>query len=205
VNLGKLPLRLREKNVEVMADKLQSARRKILEMIRSTSSSVVSDFAILTADRYKAKYQGKHPEEDGHVMFDKEIEGVIVSVCVVRVQANGEWRMENAEKASSQLREIVDDGENVIRVNQLDKKFAGLNKQISWTGDADIKTQEETQNAQIIPDTETPRASESCEEDEDEANNSDESEDTFMGTMLGVPVVAKQCKNPKAAANKQAA
>jgi hypothetical protein len=196
VNTGTLPLRVRDTNKAEIGAKLQSARAKILEMIRSTSSSYMSDFAIYTVQCYKDKFDGRHPEDDGHVLFDKSLDGKMESVCVVRVQQKGEWRMENKDKVSSKLTEIVDDGTTNIRANQMDAKFEALNREVDFTKGADIKSQLVIDHTTAVVEDEQDGEGNEADGSDDEFCDEDP-ENTFLGAALGVVTAQKVKAKPK--------
>ena len=119
---------------------LEQARAKILSVYRNTAESVESDYIMMTEQRYKDTHNGRKPEEDGHVMFDKQVDGEMKRVCVVRVQAEGEWRMVSKDETGQKLEEIVDDGKGAISKDQHDRKFKKLQDTMLTTRNVAIKT-----------------------------------------------------------------
>ena len=119
---SQLNQRLR-KGQDFFQDAVKIARKQVLEISKQASLETVSGFRGMTRARYKETHDGREPEAD-NVMVTKILRnGVMEESVLIPKDAEGEYDVNVKDKISSNLREEIDDGANVLTANQIQLKF----------------------------------------------------------------------------------
>ena len=128
----------------------------------------------------------------------------MVEVAIVRVSPRGEWDLSVEEEEGVERREVIDDGEQRIRANQQEKKYAAASASI-MASSAHALTEDEILAA-VVDEVED--MGEKCQEDQSDSDhesieNDGAAADSFFGTMSnGSPSKAGGKTKAKAASAK---
>lgn len=105
---------------------LDAARRRTLERVRASGTVAKTKFRLMTIARYKELHDNRHPREDGHTTMRKTLDGEEVEVVAVRVTPAGEWEYNIEESDRFELRDMMDDGKQILRATQQEDKHKQL-------------------------------------------------------------------------------
>ena len=86
-----------------------------------TRTGIVNPLKIVSVARY-IELHGHRPEEDGHKVVKKKIEGEVVECVITRNLPKGEWDMNHETYEDVYEEEEVDDGRHLVRERQLEHK-----------------------------------------------------------------------------------
>ena len=127
VNAGEITTRFRGNKKKAIAEHMLLARKKTVEVVKSTGIHVKEKFTAVSIDRYKTLNNGRCPKEDGMIVRWVTVPGEgRKEVVLIRKAPHGEWDMEVDASMAVLMKEQRDAGDVVLRATQQEDKFSSL-------------------------------------------------------------------------------
>ena len=127
-SVGIYQLKVRGEKKSSLQQSMTQARSTVVSVSKTQSTSLESKFKAMSVPRFKEVY-GKTPQQAGVETTKKVCDGKLTEIVLIRNLPDGEWDMTIKEESAAQQKELIDNGNMVIRESQQDQIFKSLGKQ----------------------------------------------------------------------------
>lgn len=122
-NSGRLKKKIRGNVRTVVNGELSKIRTRVVETIKRTGMRTIEKFRAVALTKWKKKFPGRDPVEDGFLVRVLPIKNEKVECVLIRKLPDMEWDLELDTSLDVLMKETMDDGSLSLRESQQDNVF----------------------------------------------------------------------------------